>query len=123
MSAPNSKHIAIVLSRPPYGEAFSRAGIELALAAAVYDQRISLIFLGDGVWQLLDNQQPEALAAKHHSKPLNSLALYGIETLLVDQQALSERQITREEMPETAEILDREQIAELIDSADTVLNF
>ena len=123
MAEPTSKNIAVVLTRPPYGSSLAREAIDLALAAAVYNQQVSLYFIGDGVWQLLAQQHTDKLAAKNHGKLLDSLELYGIENIFIEQQALAARDIGSEDIAPLGEIISQQQIAVRIADAETVLNF
>lgn len=58
----------LVLRRGPYGNALARASLDVALAAAAFEQDVHLLFMDDGVWQLLPGQQPADIAAKNLHK-------------------------------------------------------
>ncbi|QFT54669.1 sulfurtransferase complex subunit TusC [Microbulbifer sp. THAF38] len=77
----------------PYGSALAREGIEAVLASAAMEQEIDLLFLGDGIFQLLDNQAPEAIEQKSLRRNLMALPMFGVEQLYVCQRSLEERGI------------------------------
>jgi tRNA 2-thiouridine synthesizing protein C len=119
----SNKRILIVCRQAPYGNALAREAIDVALATAVFDQNLALLFIGDGVWQLLKNQQSESIAAKSQQKMLAALVLYDIEDIYVDSEALNSRNITADELSITTKNLSSNRIVELLDNADIILNF
>jgi len=78
----------VILRRSPYGSSLARAAVDLSLAMGAFEQDCDLLFLGDGVLQLLDGQSAEAIGSKNLGKMLASLPLYDIESVLVDAAAL-----------------------------------
>lgn len=93
------------------------------MAAAVFDQDIHLLFSGDGIWQLLKGQQAEGLNAKSQSKLLSALPLYGVESILVDQQSLLERSLTTDDLCMDVRLVDNSSIKQLLTTSQHVLNF
>ena len=79
----------LICRHSPYGSSLAREGLDLALAASVYELEISLLFSGEGVWQLLPEQQPDD--GRPLSKPLSALPLYDISDIAVNAQSLTER--------------------------------
>ncbi|WP_444922735.1 sulfurtransferase complex subunit TusC [Microbulbifer sp. DLAB2-AF] len=77
----------------PYGSALAREGIEAVLASAAMEQDVDLLFLGDGVFQLLGNQAPEAIEQKNLYRNLMALPMFGVEQLYVCQHSLEQRGI------------------------------
>jgi tRNA 2-thiouridine synthesizing protein C len=59
-----SKKILLVSRHAPYGNSTARESIDIALAAAAYDQDIGILFMDDGVFQLLKNQQSQHVDQK-----------------------------------------------------------
>ena len=51
----------------PHGSAAGREGVDALLAASAYCEDISVIFVGDGVYQLLNGQQPETILSKDYA--------------------------------------------------------
>ena len=56
-----SKKILIHCRKPPYGNSLAREAIDIALATAAFDQALTLLFSEDGVFQLLDQQNSQAI--------------------------------------------------------------
>lgn len=118
-----SKRILIVCRQPPYGSSLARESIDLALACSVFDQKLAVLFLDDGVLQLLKNQQSLALNMKNHGNVLSAFPLYDLNDIYIDQQALSARGIVEQELLVEGAYLSTVQIAELINQYDMVINF
>ncbi|MEH6556774.1 MAG: sulfurtransferase complex subunit TusC [Oceanicoccus sp.] len=123
MNNDQSKRILWVFRQPPYGNSLSREAIDFALAAGVFDQNIGLVFIGDGVWQLISHQNSETIAYKNHQKVLSVLPLYDITDIYVDQAAVTERKIDPQQLSLNARTVSDTEIRQLFDSADMILNF
>lgn len=118
-----AKRYLIVCRRPPYGESYAREALDVALAAAAFDQPVAFLFLGDGIAQLLRAQDSVAIAEKSLEKQLAALPLYDIDTIYVDAAALRERGFTLDDLSLPAQALADDAIATLIRQHDIVLNF
>lgn len=118
-----SKKILIHCSKPAYGNSLSREAIDVALAAAAFDQNISLLFTGDGLFQLLNQQMSEAIHSKNHGKALSALSLYGVEDIFLCSDSMSERNLSNEDLILTGKSCNKGTIAELLNNQDVILNF
>ncbi|GAB2876972.1 sulfurtransferase complex subunit TusC [Microbulbifer echini] len=108
----------------PYGSALAREGLEAVLASAAMEQEIDLLFLGDGVFQLLDHQSPMAIGQKSLRRNLMALPMFGIEQLYVARGSLAQRGLTPEEIQiPGAEITLVDQPGNLIAAYQCVLSF
>jgi tRNA 2-thiouridine synthesizing protein C len=117
------KLFLIVCRRPPYGESFARAALDTAMAAAAFDQKVMILFFGDGVTQLLKHQDSSAIAQKSLEKQLSALPLYDVNEIYVDAAALYERGIDASDLSLTATPLNSKDIAALLARSDIALNF
>lgn len=97
-SAVNKSPITFISRAAPYGSARARNCLDMALAAAVFEQPVNYIFLGDGVYQLLQGQQGDAIGSKTIGKTLAALELYGIEKVHVCQQSLRQRHLKPDDL-------------------------
>lgn len=79
----DKKQLLFLFSSSPYHSSQAQEGIETALAAAAFEYRIKIIFIGEGLRQLWPQQrwakQANTLQRKNISALLNSLPLYDIE--------------------------------------------
>ena len=99
-----SKSICIVFNKAPYGSQAGRELLDIALMAAAFEMPITAIFIGQGVYQLLNNQQPDILNIKNHSATFKALPLYDIEQILVDQNALHQFNLKQDDLLEIDEL-------------------
>lgn len=117
-----SQTILVHCRRGPYHNSLARTGIELAMATAAFDQAIALLFSGDGVWQLLDRQNPPE-GSKHHAKLVSALPVFGVDHLYVDEAALLSRGMTMDDLCVSATPLDSQGMRELISHCRCIYNF
>ncbi|MEZ5573132.1 MAG: sulfurtransferase complex subunit TusC [Halioglobus sp.] len=89
MSAKQKRKILLVLRFLPYGSSIAKAAIDVALASAVFDQEVDLLFIGDGVLQLLPDQDGREVGSKSLGRLLSSLPLYDIDHVYADAEAIS----------------------------------
>jgi tRNA 2-thiouridine synthesizing protein C len=118
--------LLIVTRATPYSSAAANEALDLALAAGTFEQSVGLLFSGDGVYQLKDNQSADALKQKHLNRMLKALPLYGIPVIFVDQVSLEERALDMKKdlNPELAmERLSTPQVSALYAQSKTVLHF
>jgi len=119
-----SKKILLVSRHAPYGSSTAREAIDTALAAAVYDQDIGILFMDDGVFQLLKNQQSQHVDQKNIASILPALALYGIENIYVHQESLDSRTITINELIlDDLQLLNNKEVGDLLSQQDQLLSF
>lgn len=113
----------LVFRQPPYSSSLSRSGLDTALAAGAFEQPVTLLFLSDGVAQLLPKQNSAGIGKRNHGKVLASLPLYDIETFWVDAQALSNSGYTLNELPEGSRLADPALIRDMLERHDHILTF
>jgi tRNA 2-thiouridine synthesizing protein C len=118
------KKILLVSRHAPYGSSTAREAIDIALAAAVYDQDIGILFMDDGVFQLLKNQQSQHIDQKNIASALPALALYGIENIYAHQESLDIRAITINELIlDNLQLLNSKEVGDLLNQQDQLLSF
>ncbi len=118
-----TKRHLIICRRPPYGESYAREALDAALATAAFDQPITLLFLGDGVTQLLSGHASVEISEKSFEKQLGALPFYDIDTLYVDVDALQQRGLTTADLSLPVQTVSHIEIAALLEQHDVVLNF
>ena len=117
------KRILIVCRKAPYGNSLAREALDIAMATSVFDQTLALLFMGDGVWQLIPGQDSADIPGKNISKPLAALPLYDVSEIYIDSDALAQRQLEADSLILETKPLALKDIGTFIDSFDTVLSF
>lgn len=86
--------IAFICRRGPHGTAQGREGLDALLATSALTESLALFLIGDGVLQLLREQQPQAILQRHYAPTFKMLELYDIEEVYVCAESLAERGLT-----------------------------
>jgi len=118
------KRVAFVFTSAPHGSASGREGLDALLATSALSEDIGVFFLGDGVFQLLAGQRPQAILARDYIATFKVLPLYDIETFYVCADSLTARGLH----DKTSFVLDVTILAscalrEQLSHYDTVLTF
>ncbi|MCO6523407.1 MAG: sulfurtransferase complex subunit TusC [Candidatus Schmidhempelia sp.] len=114
------KKVAIILSQAPHGNAKGREALDAALALSAYNQ-VSLFFMGDGVFHLLKNQQPERILMRNYIATFGLLELYDIEYCYALSQDIACRQITDTNI--NVKLIDDFTWRELLNQQDAIIQF
>lgn len=107
----------------PHGSSAGREGVDALLAASAYSENIQVLFVGDGVLQLLPDQQPDGILSKHYAPMFKLFELYDIEQVYVCQTSLQERGVEAIELLIDAEYLTPQQVAQHLAQAGKILTF
>jgi tRNA 2-thiouridine synthesizing protein C len=123
VASSDAKSLLIVVRHSPYGSSLAKASLDTALAAAAFDQPVSLLFMGDGVLQLCADQDSQAIGVKNIGRLLASLPMYDIERVYVDGQAAERYDIDLANTPVATTALDGPDIRQLMSRCDHLLGF
>ena len=116
------KRFMYVNRRAPYGTIYALECLELVLAAAAFDQDISLVFLDDGVFQLKKNQDTTGIGMKNFSRAYGALDDYGVGKIYVEKESLDERGLTAADLVIPTEVLAAEDLREIMSRQDVVIS-
>ncbi|HDR2756101.1 MULTISPECIES: sulfurtransferase complex subunit TusC [Enterobacter] len=116
--------VAFVFSSAPHGSASGREGLDALLATSALTEDIGVFFLGDGVFQLLAGQQPQAVLARDYIATFKVLPLYDIETFYVCADSLVARGLNEKNaFVLDVTVLAADALREQLSHYDTVLTF
>lgn len=107
----------------PHSSSSGREGIDALLAASVYCENISVVFMGDGVYQLLQGQQTQQILSKDYAPMLKLFDLYDIEQVYVCENSLRERGLATADLVIEAQPLEQQALSEQLRQAHKVLTF
>lgn len=116
-----SKSLLIISRQAPWAGPSAREALDIALAGGAFDLPLGLLFLDDGVFQLLSQQHPAALQQKDLTANLQALPLFGVESLYACSRSLSVRGLREQPLALPVEQLDDSQLTLLIDRYDQVI--
>jgi tRNA 2-thiouridine synthesizing protein C len=118
------KKLLFVTRHAPYGTASARDALDAVLTAAAYEQDISLLFMDDGVFQLLRQQEPQGLEQKNFAATLPVLPLYEVENIYVHLESMEKRAITPADLVlDNVQLIDSSAVGELFNQQDQLLSF
>ena len=109
--------------RAPYGTVYALESLEVVLITATLDQDVSLVFLDDGVYELVKGQNTKGIGVKNFSPSYRALEGYDVEKLYVERASLEVRGLTESDLLVPVEMLDSAQMAALMAEQDVVLSF
>jgi tRNA 2-thiouridine synthesizing protein C len=123
--------------RAPYGTIYAWESLEVVLIGAAFDQEVSLMFVDDGVYQLVKGSKPADIEMKNFTPTYRTLGDYGVRHMYVDQASLEARGLTQDDLIEVAwedweteeevdnivEVMDAGKLADLLDESDVVFSF
>ncbi|MDH5541318.1 MAG: sulfurtransferase complex subunit TusC [Rhizobacter sp.] len=117
------KKVMFVNRKAPYGTIYALESLEVVLITATFDQDVSLVFLDDGVYELVKGQNTKALGIKNFSPTYRALDGYDVEKLYVERESLEARGLSVDQLLVDVEVLSSVQMGELMQQQDVVLSF
>lgn len=112
----------LIISRHPPARLAAREALDMALAAAAFGVPVGLLFMDDGVLQLLKGQDASLIEQKSLAANLQALPLFGVEDLLACQRSLSTRGLTLEHCALPVRVLEGVEITTLMEHYDQIIN-
>ena len=119
----SGKSILIHLNSAPFGSSNAKEALDLVLAGGTFEQDIKFLLSNDACYLLLENQQPGEIHQKHIRKMMGALAIYGVETIFVDQADAVTRGIPLNECTLNTTKLNKAEVVDMIKQADIVIRF
>ena len=117
------KKLGFVFRSHPHSSAKGREGLDALLAASAYSEDIAVFFLGEGVTQLMDNQDPSSIYSRDYALAYKLMSLYDIEEIYLCSDSLAEQGMANAELVMDVTLLDRDALIEKLHSCDKLLTF
>jgi tRNA 2-thiouridine synthesizing protein C len=123
--------------RAPYGTIYAWESLEVVLIGAAFDQEVSLMFVDDGVYQLVKGSNTSESDMKNFMPTYRTLGDYGVRHMFVDKASLEARGLTaddlievewedwetEEEVDNIVEVLDADEVKAKMADSDVVFSF
>lgn len=123
MNSNRPTRIIAICSYGPSQLAQAREALDAFLAAAIFEQKLTLLFCGEGVWQLMKSQQDFTGNGKALIHSLEALPLYGVDAIYADAESLRERGLDTNDLLEAAQAIDVEMARSLLRQSDSLMSF
>jgi len=114
---------AFVTRQAPHGTSLARETQDAILATSALTEELSVFFIGDGVYQLASQQNPQAIACRNFAPTFAMFELYDIENIYVCADSLLERGISDIDLVIDVERLTQPEINQRIRQHAIILNF
>ncbi|MDH3629601.1 MAG: sulfurtransferase complex subunit TusC [Gammaproteobacteria bacterium] len=132
-----SKKFLYVNRKAPHGSIYAQESLEVVLIGAAFEQDVTLAFVDDGVYQLMQNQDTGGIGAKNFAPTFRALGDYDVSQIYVERESLEMRGLSKEDlMPLTYEdedddwaekdsihVVSSDELADIIEQQDVILNF
>lgn len=116
------KSLLIISRQAPWSGPDAREALDIALAGGAFDLPLGMLFLDDGVLQLMPAQSASQLQQKDLTANLQALSMFGVEDLFACATSLAERGMLSTELSvKPLQVLRDQDIAALIDRYDQVI--
>jgi len=117
------KKFAYVNRKAPYGTIYALESLEVVLIGAAFEQDVSLIFMDDGVFEIVKGQDTAGVEMKNFSPTYRALEMYDVEKLYVAKESLEARGLTEDDLLVDVTVMSAAEIADLMEEQDVILSF
>jgi tRNA 2-thiouridine synthesizing protein C len=132
-----AKKFLYMNTKAPYGTVYALESLEVVLIGAAFEQDVSLAFIGDGVYQLTKGQKTDGIGMKCFAPTYAALGDYEVTKIYVEKESMEERGLTLDDLQhlvwedededwaekDSIRLVDRAELADVIDSQDVILSF
>ena len=115
-----AKKFIVLITKGPVGTEAGSLGLDAALAAAAFDQDVTMLFKDEGLLQLLQNQAPQLLGNKSTLANFGLMNMYGVTRVWAAQSSAESLQLNDTHLAHAPEFVSDEIIDEALQSADHV---
>ncbi len=116
------KRFMYINRRAPYGTIFALECLEMVLISAAFEQRVSLAFLDDGIYQLKKNQDTTAIGIKNFSNTYRALNDYDVENIYVEKESLDARGLCAEDLIIPVKVVSTQVLRDLMAEQDVLIS-
>jgi tRNA 2-thiouridine synthesizing protein C len=115
--------VAILMRKAPYGSVYTAEGFRSVMGIGVFEMDAVLIFVEDGVYALVKDQNPEQLDMQPLGDGFPILPEFGVNGFYVHQPSLEERGLSVDDLVMEVQLIDNAELAKLLTEHDAVLPF
>ncbi|WP_313038109.1 sulfurtransferase complex subunit TusC [Stutzerimonas nitrititolerans] len=116
-----ARSMLIITRQSPWSGPSAREALDIALAGGAFELPLGMLFLDDGVFQLVQAQQGGVLQQKDLTANLQALPMFGVDSLYVAQSSLEARGLDQNALSLPVEVLDDSTLRTLINRYDHVI--
>lgn len=115
--------ITFVFRSAPHVTSSGREGIDALLAASAYTENLSVVFMDEGVAQLIKDQDSSGILSKNYAPMFKLLELYDIEQIYICQDSLHKMGLEEKDLSIETQVLSRAEINQHLHASSKLLSF
>jgi tRNA 2-thiouridine synthesizing protein C len=115
--------VAVLMRKAPYGSVYTAEGFRSVMGIGIFELDVALIFMEDGVYALVKDQNPEKLDMQSLGEGFPMLPEFGVEKFYVHQPSLEARGLTVDDLVMDVQLVDSLGLAELLAEYGNVIPF
>ena len=123
MATSARKSVLVITRHAQQGSALARSALDAALVSATFELPVALLFQGQGVLQLLPDQDCTETGTRNLRKVIDSLPLYDITSIYVDADAAARYALHAQLLPAQAQLISTDRQKQLLADYDHILGF
>lgn len=112
-----------IFSTTPYGDKQGLETLDALLISASFDNQVSVLFVDDGIFQLLSGQNVIPSGRKAYTKTFGALADFELNQIYIDRTSAKARGVDIGQLDIQAQMLDSLEVANMIAQQDRVFHF
>ena len=117
------KKFMYVNRKAPHGTVYALESLEVVLIGAAFEQDVSVVFIDDGVFEIVKGQVTTEVEMKNFSNTYKALEMYDVEKLYVSKDSLEERGLSEDDLIVDVEVKTAAEITALMEEQDVILSF
>jgi tRNA 2-thiouridine synthesizing protein C len=116
------KSFLFIFKQAPHLNLNAKEGMDFAFSCAAFEQQVDALFVEDGVYQLVKNQDTNEAERKNHSLGIEAFSLYGISHCYVHEKSLNSRKLEKSDLIKDCE-LSSDNFTQQLNSYDYIFSY
>jgi tRNA 2-thiouridine synthesizing protein C len=117
------KKVAVLMRKAPYGSVYTAEGFRSVMGIGIFEMDVALVFVDDGVYALVKDQNPEELDMQPLGEGFPMLPEFGVNQFYVHRPSLEARGLSAGDLVMDVQMVDDAGLAELLAERGAVLPF
>ncbi len=119
----DKKSIAILNAHSAFDKNSGKEALDVALIFGSYEQDVALFFQGEGVRQLMGEQNADILKYKDYLATFSALEFYDVEHIYVCATSLQQRGLTNNFHVDNVHLLNLQEFSTKLHQYQTIIRF
>ncbi|TNF69959.1 MAG: sulfurtransferase complex subunit TusC [Gammaproteobacteria bacterium] len=116
------KVLSVIIRSTPYQNYLAEIQ-DLILAQSAFFDHLNILFIHQGVLQLINQQNPPKLTHKNFSNIYKTFRLYDIDSIYVDEQSLKQFNLQSNQLLLDSKIIANAEVKQILDQSNFILNY